>query len=55
MFVFSVVQGRDGYPVFKNWFAETLVFIVFFGCALFGPSCQKGKYGPPKIRTENFD
>ena len=26
---------------FKKCFAETPIFIVFFGCALFGPSCQK--------------
>ena len=25
----------------QNWFAETPIFIVFFGCALSGPSCQK--------------
>ena len=25
----------------KKKFAETPIFIVFFGCALFGPSCQK--------------
>ena len=27
--------------VFQKKFAETPIFIVFFGCALFGPSCQK--------------
>ena len=26
---------------FKNWYVETLIFIVFWGCALSGPSCQK--------------
>ena len=34
--------------------AETPIFIVFWGCALFGPSCQKRKFGhPPK--KEKFD
>ena len=26
---------------FKKKFAETPIFIVFLGCALLGPSCQK--------------
>ena len=35
----------------KNWFAETPISIVFWGCALFGPSCQKGKFWtPPQTR-----
>ena len=32
---------RDAYLFFKKCLAETPIFIVFFGCALFGPSCQK--------------
>ena len=32
---------RDAYVFSKKKFAETPIFIVFFGCALFGPSCQK--------------
>ena len=32
---------RDAYELSKKKFAETPIFIVFFGCALFGPSCQK--------------
>ena len=35
---------------FSKKLAETPIFIVFFGCALFGPRCQKkGNFGhPPK-------
>ena len=32
---------RDAYVFSKNKFGETPIFIVFLGCALFGPSCQK--------------
>ena len=32
---------RDAHLFFKKCFAETPIFMVFFGCALFGPSCQK--------------
>ena len=39
-------------------FAETPIFIVFLGCALFGPSCQKGKFWTPtqkrKKLTDNW-
>ena len=45
--------------VFQKCFAETLVSIVFFGCALFGPSCRKkGKFWTPtkkkKKLTDNW-
>ena len=44
---------RDADLFFKKKKAET-PFIVFLGCALFWPSCQKGNFGhPPK--KENFD
>ena len=32
---------RDSELFSTKWVAETPVFIVFFGCALFWPSCQK--------------
>ena len=32
---------RDAYLLSKRKGPETPIFIVFFGCALFGPSCQK--------------
>ena len=32
---------RDAKLFSKKWVAETPIFIVFFGCALFWPSCQK--------------
>ena len=32
---------RDSKLFSKKWVAETPIFIVFFGCTLFGPSCQK--------------
>ena len=32
---------RDAHLLFKKKGPETPIFIVFFGCALFGPSCQK--------------
>ena len=42
---------------FKKEKAETPIFIVFGGCALFGPSCQKRKIWTPnqkkKILTDN--
>ena len=43
---------RDAYVVFKKS-VETPIFIVFWGCALFGPSCQKGNFGhpPPKRKV----
>ena len=43
---------RDAYLFFKNWFAETPIFIVFWGCALSGPSCQKRQFldTPPQKR-----
>ena len=33
--------------VFQKCLAETPIFIVLFGCALFWPSCQKGKFWTP--------
>ena len=39
---------------FKNWCAEAPIFIVFFGCALFLPSCQKkGNFGHPPQKGKN--
>ena len=32
---------RDSELFSTKWVAETPIFIVFFGCALFGPSCQR--------------
>ena len=32
---------RDSELFSTKWVAETPIFIVFFGCALFWPSCQK--------------
>ena len=43
-FVFFWVQKwpfRDAYAFFQKKVAETPIFIVFLGCAFFGPSCQK--------------
>ena len=46
---------RDAYVFSKKKFAETPIFIVFFGCALFGPSCQKREIlGHPPKKEENF-
>ena len=33
---------------------ETSIFIVFFGCALFGPSCQKRELLDTHPKKENF-
>ena len=38
----------------KKRFAETPIFIVFFGCALFGPSCQKRKFWTPTQKRGKF-
>ena len=60
-FWFLLVQKwpfRDAYVFFfkKTKFAETPIFIVFLGCALLGPSCQKkGNFGHPPNKEENFD
>ena len=32
---------RDAKLFSKKWVVETPIFIVFFGCAFFWPSCQK--------------
>ena len=37
----SETPFRDSELFSTKWVAETPIFIVFFGCALFGPSCQK--------------
>ena len=35
---------------------ETPIFIVFFGCALSGPRCQKkGNFEKPPKKKEKFD
>ena len=44
---------RDAYLFFKKCLAETPVFIVFFGCALFWLSCQKGKLWTPTKKEKN--
>ena len=57
-FVFLVPKWpfRDGDLFFKNWFAEAPIIMVLFGCVLFGPRCpKKGKFGPPRLKTETFD
>ena len=46
---------RDAYLFFKNWFAETPIFIVFWGCALSGPSCQKRQFLDTPPKKGNFD
>ena len=40
-FGFQKWPFRDAHLFFKNCLAETPIFIVFGGCALFGPSCQE--------------
>ena len=40
--------------VFWNWCAETPIFIVFWGCALSGPSCQKGEFLYTHQKIRNF-
>ena len=44
---------RDAYLLFIKKLAETPIFIVFFGCALFGPRCQKGNFGHPPKKGKN--
>ena len=40
---------------FKKKFAETPYFIVFWGCAFFGPSChKKGSFGHPPQKRKNL-
>ena len=39
---------------FKKKFAETPIFIVFFGCAHFGPSCQKREFWTPTQKRRKF-
>ena len=47
---------RDAYLFFRTCLAETPIFIVFWGCALFGPSCQKKRnFGHPPKTKEKFD
>ena len=49
---------RDAYVSSKRKFAEIPIFIVFWGCALFGPSCQKREildtHPKRKILTDNW-
>ena len=50
---------RDAHLLFKKKGPETPIFIVFFGCALFGPSCQKREIldthpKKKKIFTDNW-
>ena len=46
---------RDAYLFFKKCLAETPIFIVFFGCARFWPSCQKGKFWTPTKKKRKID
>ena len=47
---------RDAYLFFKKCLAETPIFIVFFGCALFGQVVKKGNFGhPPKTKRNLID
>ena len=50
---------RDAHLLFKKKGPETPIFILFFGCALFGPSCQKREIldthpKKKKIFTDNW-
>ena len=50
---------RDAHLLFKKMGPEISIFIVFFGCALFGPSCQKREIldthpKKKKIFTDNW-
>ena len=45
---------RDAYLLSKKKGKETPIFIVFLGCALFGPSCQKGKFWTPTQTGRKF-
>ena len=55
-FVFFVQKWpfRDSKLFSKKWVGETPIFIVFFGCALGWPSCQKGKIWTP-TKKEKID
>ena len=53
-FFFSQKSFRDVYLFFENWFAETLVFIVSFGCAFLGQVVKKGKFWTPPPRKVTF-
>ena len=54
--VFSL--SKTGHFVTIDWFqqilfwgfAETPIFVVFWGCTFFGPSCQKGCFGQRNLR-----
>ena len=39
----------------KNCSAETPIFIVFFGCALFWPSCQKREILDTHLKKKKID
>ena len=45
---------RDAHLLSKKKGPETPIFIVFLGCALFGPSCQKGKFWTPTQKRRKF-
>ena len=46
---------RDASVFLNKKFAETPIFIVFLGCALFGPSCQKREILDTHPKKEKFD
>ena len=46
---------RDSELLSKKWVAETPIFIVFFGCALFWPSCQKREILDTHQKKEKID
>ena len=45
---------RDTQLLSKKRGPETPIFIVFFVCALFGPSCKKGKFWTPSQKKRKF-
>ena len=46
---------RDAHLFFNKCFAETPIFIVFFGGVLFGPSCQKRESLDTHPKKEKID
>ena len=46
---------RDAHLFIKKCFAETPTFVVFFGCALFGPSWQKREILDTHHKNEKND
>ena len=56
-FGFFLVQKRpfrDTQLLSKKRGPETPIFIVFFVCALFGPSCKKGKFWTSRQKKRKF-